>query len=721
MMDAKGQNPPRDSAPPHASEARQPVYVAALAISVLWAAAPFAFAIGYRGQVTPLHDDAFALPLLVLLAAGPAAGVWGAAYLVRQGQKLASQARRAEATAREALAEAAQWTGPGEVLNSLREEIARSATLAETASGSIAGLREALARESDRLNAATVSSARTASELAGMVESQNQSLAANIEILETRGARLAEHAARQTEALSEVAQAASTHLDRAEASLAEQAQRLKAAAEAAHRMLAEAGDRLRQELSGLQEIGLVSEVESATAALREQNETVHRTAQSLRVDTDLLGAAMDQHAARLTGLVEASRASADEAAAALQRSGEALVALLHEADQRFAHALETARAEHGRREAALNQVLGSISQSAATQREELQEHARAMLAALAETSEQARTAADRLAEEARGQLESSSALVETWGASAEQRVAAVAGAARAAVEEWTSAVAVLEERAERLPEAGRESLGKLQEAVARGANELLQVSRRTSEEARAVDEAFQERLRRHFASLSDALRLMGADAAMPPPPEDRAADAPKRERRRSAGPAAAAEHAPAPRIADRGPRASARAPETARSAAPPSPAEPAAAEIGDSGAGTEASGSAGPADGDGRVLQRDLKRLGVEPLRTLSEAALGDIVAAIAQNQRARARHLVARLVPGAVSRLSSSLKTNPALAARSAAYQASFEKEMAAADDPKRPGALADLLASEAGRLYLLLGAAGQARATNPPRGGAD
>src|SRR6185503_3812678 len=65
--------------------ARQPVYIAALAISLLWAAAPIAFAIGYRGQVAPIHDVAFALALLVLLAAGPAACVWGAAYLVKQG------------------------------------------------------------------------------------------------------------------------------------------------------------------------------------------------------------------------------------------------------------------------------------------------------------------------------------------------------------------------------------------------------------------------------------------------------------------------------------------------------------------------------------------------------------------------------------------------------------------------------------------------------------
>lgn len=740
----------RDDRRQAAAAAPQPVYIAALAISLLWAAAPIAFAIGYRGQVAPIHDDAFALALLVLLAAGPAACVWGAAYLVKQGQKLALQANRAEGSAQRALAETSQWTGPAEVLRSLREEIARSAAAAETATGGITALREALAREADRLNAASVASVRTAGELAGLVEAQNEKLALNIEALETRGARLAELAARQADALSQATQAAGTQLDVAEATVAEQARRLGATAEDASRAVAAAGEQLKQELSGLQEIGLVEQVERATAALREQSEAVHRTAQSLRVDTDLLGASMDQHAARLSGLVEASRASAEQAAAAVQNSGETLLALLQEADQRFAAALETARAEHGRRDETLSQVLASISQSAAGQREELQAHARGILTALAESTEQARTAADRLAEETRRQLESSSELVESWSAGAEQRMVAIAGAARAAVEEWTGAVSVLEKGAERLPEAGRESLGQLQEAVTRAADELLQVSRRTSDEARAVDEAFQERMRRHFASLSDALRLMGVEpaAATPQAPTADAAPTrkPKRERRR---PAAAAEHAPAPRIARRsagsaatrsaeadpapaGPAGLAK-PETPT---PPAPADPdegvvdmteerwssalrAAWEGEESPLSPSPTAAATPPESDEGELLRHLQRLGIEPRRAVADRSLGELVAAVAGEERARSRHLVARLAPTAVSRLSASLRSNPALAARSAAYLLAFDRRLAEAADPHRGKSLARLLATEGGRLYLLLDtAAGQRPMAEPPGG---
>src|SRR6185369_2324665 len=38
-----------------------PIYLVALAVAVLWALAPIAFAIGYRGGVAPLTNDRFAL------------------------------------------------------------------------------------------------------------------------------------------------------------------------------------------------------------------------------------------------------------------------------------------------------------------------------------------------------------------------------------------------------------------------------------------------------------------------------------------------------------------------------------------------------------------------------------------------------------------------------------------------------------------------------------
>src|SRR5205085_9626774 len=58
------------------------VWLMASAISLLWALAPIAFAVGYRNQVSPLQDDRFGLAVFALLAIGPAFFVLGAAYMI---------------------------------------------------------------------------------------------------------------------------------------------------------------------------------------------------------------------------------------------------------------------------------------------------------------------------------------------------------------------------------------------------------------------------------------------------------------------------------------------------------------------------------------------------------------------------------------------------------------------------------------------------------------
>ena len=83
-----------------------PVYLVALAVAVLWALGPLAFAVGYRNGVQPLREDTFALVVFAMLAIGPAVFVFGCAYMIRQGQKLAAETRRAHAMAQSMLAPA---------------------------------------------------------------------------------------------------------------------------------------------------------------------------------------------------------------------------------------------------------------------------------------------------------------------------------------------------------------------------------------------------------------------------------------------------------------------------------------------------------------------------------------------------------------------------------------------------------------------------------------
>ena len=91
-----------------------------------------------------------------------------------------------------------------------------------------------------------------------------------------------------------------------------------------------------------------------------------------------------------------------------------------------------------------------------------------------------------------------------------------AASARATLAELQDMMAELEQRAARLPANARGQVDLVRTAVAKGMDELMAQARRTAEEAQSIDAAFQERVRRNFEMLSEAVRLMGTAAAASP-------------------------------------------------------------------------------------------------------------------------------------------------------------------------------------------------------------
>jgi len=73
---------------PHATRRFPLAFLAAAALSTLWAGGPIAFVVGYRGAIAPLNDDYFALGLVTVVVLGPCAFVWGAAFLLVQTHQL---------------------------------------------------------------------------------------------------------------------------------------------------------------------------------------------------------------------------------------------------------------------------------------------------------------------------------------------------------------------------------------------------------------------------------------------------------------------------------------------------------------------------------------------------------------------------------------------------------------------------------------------------------
>src|SRR3990167_7499241 len=175
--------------------------------------------------------DPLRFAIYALMALAPAGLAIMLAHAVRQGAGLAAETRRARDMAEALVAPtalAAQQTG--QVLNSLRTDIDHAALAAERARNDMVLLRQALAEETDRLNAAAENDARTARRL-------TENLARERDQMQTLGVHLDSQATgvidaveRQSRMVADASDLAQAQLREAEAALAARAADLAAAA-----------------------------------------------------------------------------------------------------------------------------------------------------------------------------------------------------------------------------------------------------------------------------------------------------------------------------------------------------------------------------------------------------------------------------------------------------------------------------------------------------------
>ncbi len=278
-------------------------------------------------------------------------------------------------------------------------------------------------------------------------------------------------------------------------------------------------------------------------------------------------------------------------------------------------------------------------------------------------------------------------------------------------------------------------------AVANGMDELMAQARRTAEEAQSIDAAFQERVRRNFEMLSEAVRLMGTAAAVSPfAPAATPALAPTRTARRRPAPEPAAAEPEADDVLELDDLMEPVA------AAPVEAEDPALAEmlrprlkltptatdeefsaVFEAAGGPPADGEDLPegewtwkdllasidgADADGERLQdqlgAELAKMGVEPGKLLPKARIDEIAAAVQTGDLEGAREVVRRLAPAAVRRIARRLSTDDGVKRQVQVYVRRYQTlvDDAVVRDPEG-FLMANLLGDEAGRLYLLLDAA--------------
>ncbi|WP_430425383.1 polar localization protein TipN [Phenylobacterium sp.] len=526
-----------------------PIWLIATAVAVLWAAAPIAFAVGYRANIAPLQYDPFALGVFALLSIGPAAFVLLAAYMIRQAQKLAFEARRGRAMAEDMLSPALVAAArAGDVTQAVRDEIARAGAAAEEARETLLAMRDALAFETDKLTGATAQTVRTAGELAGTLGRERSEMSALAQTLDAQATKVADAITLQARMVTDATGVAEAQIREAEAALSARAADLAAAAGEASSAARTAGEDLTRHIARLETAGtgVTEQVRAVEAGLSEQRTALVALSQSLKTDQDVFAGEAEAHAAKLAAFIEEARTSAAEMGERASAGGEQLRRLMSDAALQFRDLAETAKAEREEFGQSTLQSLEAVSAAAAEQRAQLDAQTRAAIAALAKAADETREAAARHAaaareqvdnlseaafgagqkanqvfearlEEARALIEESSKLVETAGQNTARKLEQGAASARAAMDELAAMLSDLEARARELPAAAAGQADQVRAIVADGMDELMAQARRTAQEAEAIDAAFQDRVRRNFQMLSEAVRIMGVAAAAPRP------------------------------------------------------------------------------------------------------------------------------------------------------------------------------------------------------------
>ena len=741
----------RDPAPVPASVRRRETaapsgrhaYLVAGVASALWiggVAAWFMYEFGSGAvELEPLR-----LAVYALIALAPAGMAIMLAHAVRQGAGLAVETRRARELSEALVAPtalAAQQTG--EVLQSLRNDIDQASLAAERARNDMALLREALSQETTRLNEAAEVAGRTARRLTEQLGGERTQMAALGVQLDSQASGVIDAVERQSRMVVDASDLAQTQLREAEAALAARAADLAAAAGEAQDAARVAADDLARQTLRLENAGsgVAEQIQSVEEGLGQQRAALVTAAYALRTDQEDFSAQVESQRAQLTEQLSASRTAAGELGETSTRTAETIRDLVEAATDQFRALVEMSQREADGFDAATKLALDRFEALAAEARDALVEETRLALSALQATAEESRAAAaeaaeqasmraDRLGEalfeaaqkadqaadarvdSARKIVVETGGLVDEAGERALEQLESTLERMNAALARIGETIGDLDERAARLPEEAQKRIDAVRTSVEDGLAALSAASQKAAADTEALDSGFQERVRRNYDMLTEAVRLMGVVSG----------DTPAIRRR---------EPAPvSPPVEPETPRERPAKGEESRGFGlrgrlklepMPGSAPPAASTEGrlgwsdlvDDGPGeapldldTPVMPVADIAGLEDRVIAA-IRRMGVDPNALLPRSRIEEAAQAVAQRDPDRARQIVRRVAPAAVRSVSRRVLTDPDLRGDAEAYVRAFARDLTARADAGDAAGIQARLTSDGGRAYMLLDAA--------------
>lgn len=723
-------------------------YVIAGVASALWIGGVASWA-AYEFGAGGAELDPLRIAIYALIALAPAGLAIMLAHAVRQGAGLAAETRRARQLAEALVAPtalAAQQTG--EVLQSLRSDIDHATLAAERARNDMALLREALAQETTRLNEAAENAGRTARRLTenlGRERDQMQTLGIH---LDTQASGVIDAVERQSRMVADASDLAQAQLREAEAALAARAADLAAAAGEAQDAARVASDDLARQTIRLENAGsgVAEQIQSVEEGLSQQRAALVTAAYALRTDQEDFSAQVESQRAQLIEHLSATRSAAGDLDRTTQTSVESMRDLVEAATDQFRALVDMSQREADGFDSATKLALDRFEALAAEARDALMEETRRALeqmrataedsrAAAADAAEQARLRTDRLGEslfdaaqkadtaadariaDARRIVTETSGLVEETGERMVSRLETLVARLNSALSEIDTAVADIDERAARLPQEARARADAVRATVEEGLASLSAASRKAAEDTEALDVGFQDRVRRNYDMLTEAVRLMGVVSGD---------TTPARRREPAAEIEARPEPRPERRIDRQTPPASPPAEERrfglrSRLRLEPAETPPPSADKGldwsdliDGDDDNEApleldTPSPSPAEAEAlsdRVAAA-IRRMGVDPNALLPRSRVEEAARAFSSGDPDAARQIVRRVAPAAVRSVSRRVLSDAELRADAERYVRNFAVMLNASARAGDSAAVQSSLASDSGRAFMLLDAA--------------
>src|SRR5215469_2559925 len=519
------------------------VYRYAAAASGLWVIAMIA--IGFAA-VSQAHVDINALTIMagVLAAAAPLGLIWAVAYAVAQARILAVEARRAKRLTDELIGPTALAAAQaGAVVDSMRGQIETATEVANQAREQLESLSRALVAETERLAEATAQASRAAIHVVETLSRERGELNTLALTLDARASAVANAITRQAQMVAEASDLAETQLRESEAALAARAADLAAAAGEAVDASRVAAEDLGRQIARLEtaSLGVGDQMSALEDGLTQQRAALVTVAHALRAEHEDFSSLAETRAAQLAELVTNARTDVTALTEATNIGASSLSELIAEARGKFRELSEAATQERDAFVQSADGTLKSLSEAGAREREHLEAAMRSTIAALSAAAVEAREAADVHAEAAKARvdllneaasaagrkaddvfdervaqaqklIEQSAKVVEQAGEQAAQRLEAQVVAAQSSVEGLHKLIDEAVSRAARLPEEAGARANEIRTAVEEGLESLLATARRAAEETQTIDAAFQERVKRNYEMLSEAVQLMGVVA-----------------------------------------------------------------------------------------------------------------------------------------------------------------------------------------------------------------